>query len=31
MPGYDFSFYSKNTGMPYIMLSELPGELEAGT
>lgn len=31
MPGYGFSFYSKNTGMPYIMLSELPGELEAGT
>lgn len=24
-------FYSENTGMSYIMLSELPGELEAGT
>lgn len=31
MLGYSFHFYCKNTGMSYIMLSELPGELEAGT
>lgn len=31
MLGYCFHFYSKNTGMSYIMLSELPGESEVGT
>lgn len=31
MLGYSFQFYSKNAGMSYIMLSELPGELEAGS
>lgn len=31
MLGYGFHFYCKNTGISYIMLSELPGELETGT